>query len=193
MLGLTFDIVGAFLVSVEAIKVENLRMLRDRVLRRLEEYTLSPRITFVEKSRLIRRSDSRPVPAERYPGIFMGLHYVAGLALVVLVNRALGGRVYRVLFAAGLWTLKQRWYVVIALLVVFVLWGIVAGLWMLGELVHMSVTQAVRLPVKAVDFIDARTPDGTVGILGFVLLLIGFAFQMYGAYSGRPEVPPHSL
>jgi len=72
-------------------------------------------------------------------------------------------------------------------------WGIVAGLWMLGELVHMSVTQAVRLPVKAVDFIDARTPDGTAGILGFVLLLIGFAFQMYGAYSGRPEVPPHSL
>ncbi len=64
---------------------------------------------------------------------------------------------------------------------------------MLGELVHMSVTQAVRLPVKAVDFIDARTPDGTAGILGFVLLLIGFAFQMYGAYSGRPEVPPHSL
>ena len=40
MLGLSFDIVGAFLVAVEAIKLENVRAFRDRVLRKCKS-TLS--------------------------------------------------------------------------------------------------------------------------------------------------------
>lgn len=44
MVGLVLDIAGGFLVAVEAIKIENLRILRDKVLNRTNSYILGPRI-----------------------------------------------------------------------------------------------------------------------------------------------------
>src|SRR5258708_7724716 len=83
MIGLALDIIGAFLVSVEAIKLENLRLFRD-ALAKLETYTLSPKIYFVsDKPRAVRE---KPLPATRYLGLFMGLHNLAGLLLVIAVN-----------------------------------------------------------------------------------------------------------
>jgi hypothetical protein len=38
--------------------------------------------------------------------------------------------------------------------------------------------------MKVIDFVDAKTPDGTVGVIGFLLLVAGFLVQMYGAYIG---------
>jgi hypothetical protein len=38
--------------------------------------------------------------------------------------------------------------------------------------------------IRVVDLIDAKTPDGTVGVIGFFLLVTGFLLQMYGAYLG---------
>ena len=184
MLGLGFDIVGAFLVAVEAIKLENLRALRDRVLKRMHEYTLSPRITFVDDAGQPLGLVQPSVPADRYPTFFMGLHYLAGLGLVAAANELLSGSVYRLLLRGGLWALERPWYVTIAAALGFVLFGIVAGLWMLGELVHVAITRSVQASIKALDFIDSRTPDGTVGVLGFLALLIGFLLQMYGSYLG---------
>jgi hypothetical protein len=183
MLGLTFDMVGAFMVSVEAIRLENLRLLRDRFLKLIERYTISPRITFIaDKGGFI---DSPSVPADGYPGVFMGLHYVAGLAFVVLLNLVLGGRLSRIFIVSVVWAFGRPWYVAALLCILFTLGGIVAGLWALGELVHMALTKIIEFSMRSVDFIDANTPNGTVGVIGFVLLLVGFALQMCGAYLGR--------
>jgi hypothetical protein len=190
ILGLALDIMGAFLVAVEAIKLENLRALRDRVLRRIHEYTLSPRIIFVDDAgHPLGRVQPPPVPADRYPGLFMGLHYVAGLILLVILNHVLDGWVYSSFIKGGLWVLDQPWYLAALLTLVFVIIGVVVGLWMLGELVHITLTVAMQVPIKIVDFIDARTPDGTVGIIGFLLLFAGFLLQMYGAYLGGRTSP----
>ncbi len=91
MVGLGLDIAGAFFVAVEAIRLENLRALPDGVLRRLHAYTLSPRITFVDKSGTAVGPVQPPVPANRFPGLFMGLHYVSGFLVVVVVNEVLDG------------------------------------------------------------------------------------------------------
>ncbi len=184
MLGLSFDIVGAFMVAVEAIKLENLRAFRDRILNPMHAYTLSPRITWIDAADQPVAPEPPSVPADRYPGLFMGLHYIAGLASLALVNRWLGGRIYHLLLRAGAWVLEQPWYVVVVVAMAFVLLGVVGGLWMIGELVHVGATRAVQLAMRALDFIDARTPDGTVGVLGFALLVVGFLLQMYGAYLG---------
>jgi hypothetical protein len=38
--------------------------------------------------------------------------------------------------------------------------------------------------MKVIDFVDAKAPDGTVGVIRFLLLVAGFLVQMYGAYIG---------
>lgn len=187
MFGLSFDIVGAFLLAVEAIKLENLRAFRDRGFKRMQEYTLSPRITFAPAGEGLGPVPPS-VPADRYPGFFMGLHYFAGLILVAVANEFLGGQINRLLLRGGLWALGRPWYVTIAVTLGFVLFGIILGLWMLGELVHVAITKSVDASIKALDFIDLRTPDGTVGLLGFLALLIGFLLQMYGSYLGGHRV-----
>lgn len=185
MLGLEFDIVGAFLVAVEAIKLENVRRLRDGFFKRLHRYTLSPRLAFrsADDPPAVVKADDE-VPSERYVGLFIGLHYVAGLLVLIAVDAVAGGRLSRWLREALTWTMEQPWYVAIAVGLLALVFGIFLGLWGLGEIVHMGLGGALRGAVNLLDFIDVRTPDGTVGIAGFVLLAIGFGLQIYGAYLG---------
>jgi hypothetical protein len=191
MLGLGLDIVGAFLVAVEAIKLENLRVLRDRVLRHLHALTLSPRLIVVDDAGQPIGPVPPPVPADRYPRLFMVLHNVAGLLVVVALNELLDGRVYRFLRAVAAWAWDQAWYLGGPLLVLLLVSGLGPGLWLVGEFVHIGATKAVQIPIRLLDFIDSRTPDGTVGVLGFILLFAGFVLQMYGSYlSGRAQCPP---
>jgi hypothetical protein len=41
-IGLVTDIIGAFFLAAEAIKIENLRILRDKMLRRISHAAISP-------------------------------------------------------------------------------------------------------------------------------------------------------
>lgn len=191
MIGLSFDIVGAFLLSVEAIKLENLRAFRDRVLA-LEDYTRSPVIFpyFVggKSDRESGRQETpKPVPASRYVGLFMGLHYVAGLALLLAINEVSGGWLFQLMIRMLVWTLDRPWYLVVLLFTLLIVFGIVVGLWMIGELVHVTISKAMAIVVKILDYIDSRTPDGTVGLIGFFALFVGIVFQMVGTYIARPH------
>jgi hypothetical protein len=117
----------------------------------------------------------------------MGLHYVAGLLLFWVVDVAVHGVLSGLLLHGGLWALERPWYVTVALLLAFIVFGVIMGLWMLGEFVHMSITKIFTLVIKGLDFIDSQTPDGTVGVIGFVFLFLGFLFQMLGSYTGRAQ------
>ena len=186
MLGLVLNIIGAFFVAVEAIKLENLRALREKVFRQAYRYTLSPRIRIVESNAeaiLQDQADARP--SERFVGLFMGLHYVAGFVVFVLVNYLLGGRILAWAVQAAAWLLNRPWYVGWPVLLLALLFVVVAGLWMVGELVHRLAMKAITIPIRLLEFVEARTPDGTVGVIGFLFLLAGFGLQMYGAYLGR--------
>lgn len=55
-----------------------------------------------------------------------------------------------------------------------------------GEAMHKAVIWLSALAVNFLFWIDRRTPDGTIGILGFSLLLLGFAGQLLGTWLGRP-------
>ena len=184
ILGLLLDIVGAFLVAVEAIKLENLRILRDRVLRRAHAYTLSPQITIVDSEGELLGPRPPSVPADRYPMLFIALHYVAGMIMILLLDYLSDGRVFNVLIRSIMWAFDRPWYITTVLLLLFFFFGGVGGLWILGELVHMSLTAGTRMSIRVLDAIDARTPDGTVGIFGFLLLFAGFVLQMLGTFLG---------
>ena len=184
MFGLGLDIVGAFLLAAEAIKLENLRALRDGVLRHVRALTLSPRLIVLDEA-------GRPVvpvrplvPADRYPRLFTALHNVVGLLVVVALNELLDRRIYRLSEEIAAWAWGQAWYAGVPLLVLFVFVGLGPGSWLVGELVHVAVENAMSISITVLDFIDARTPDGIVGVLGFSLLFAGFVLQMYGTYLG---------
>lgn len=57
---------------------------------------------------------------------------------------------------------------------------------MIGELVHISITKTVGMASSLIDLLDRKTPDGTVGLLGFTILAFGFISQILATYLGRP-------
>lgn len=183
MIGLGFDIVGALLVAVEAIKIENFRALRDRIIKKAHGYTLSPRVVFVDEAgprRIENPQESRP--SESFPGVFMALHYVAGFIFLLLLNELLDGLIYTTYLKTVDWLLGLRWFWQVPVLLFAGTFGVFFVFWGLGEVAHMILSSALICAMKAIDFIEERTPTGTVGILGFLLLAVGFLFQLVGTY-----------
>lgn len=173
MIGLLLDIIGAFFVSVEAIKVKNLKTLREKILGPMHKATLSPKLKFVDGLMVTHAS-------HRYVSIFMSLHYLAGALVIVGLNRLLDNKLFEWYIIAVAWTWSKPWYIFIALVAAFVFFGGFMGLWLIGELVHMAITKVTKLIVIFFVFIEDKTPDGTVGIIGFFFLFIGFVLQLWG-------------
>ena len=143
----------------------------------LHKATLSPEIEWVGDEFITHCSRA-------FLFFFTALHYLAGIMLLVAANWALNGKLVQWGSLGIQWLFSKQWYWIVLGLLVVGVYGIAAGLWMLGELVHMTITHSTRLLVSLVELIEARTPDGTVGILGFLLLLAGFILQMIGTYIG---------
>lgn len=189
IVGLIIDVIGAFLLSVEAIKPHNLNFLCDQVLKKIHHQTLSPSIMVTNDFGKNRPGDFVINWASRHGGLFTALHYLAGVLLLLLADLISAGWIHR--SAAGVieWVLTLEWYWIVLTTLIATLWGVIGGLWLLGELVHVSVTFLLKRLIAALEFIQDRYADGTVGILGFTLLFIGFVFQAIGTYWGRPTPP----
>ena len=69
--------------------------------------------------------------------------------------------------------------------VIVLLLAIIIGVPLLGVIgsgVFSAFSVALNRAMKAIDFIEAKTPTGTIGILGFSLLALGFLFQFIATY-----------
>jgi hypothetical protein len=182
ILGLTVDVICAFLLSVEAIKLHNVKFLCDRVLRQIYHQARSPSIIY----------EGETVPrdivvnwASRHTRMFTMLHYVAGTLLLISVDLVSGGRLRMLAISAVAYVIILSWYwvILIALFAVpYLLFGVI---WGLGEIVHIGIVLLLKRMIAVLDFIQVRYADGTVGILGFGLLFIGFILQALGTYWGR--------
>ena len=185
ILGLSLDIVGAFLLSIEAIKLHNLRKLRKRFLLPIHRATLSPKIKWVKDEPTTESSWTFEV-------LYTAGHYIAGIAVIGAANFVTGGWVVSRGYDFATWVLEKPWYVGVLFALAVLIFGVIFTLWMLGELVHMSLTWAAKNAVLFFVFIDRKTPTGTIGIIGFALLFVGFVFQGISAYLGAtPAIPPH--
>jgi hypothetical protein len=175
--GLIFDICGAFLLAVEAIKLENLRKLKDRYLRNLLISTTSrpwydPTVKY----------DFEELRRREFGGrlrLFTFLHYVPGPVLLATVE--LVGLAYGINPALGvatwIWHRSIIWRVVTIVISCWLLLLIFMGL---GEMLHSLFTWTVSSAIKGLEAIDRNTPTGTIGILGFILLFLGFLGQLTG-------------
>lgn len=170
MLGLAIDIVGAFLLSAEAIKVENLiRMRRKMVVPIRDESVSALRKTF---------SKEGFDPKGRAGWVVLLLPWVVIIPTMFILIGTYTNSV------ASDPPENNR-----AALVAFL--QMVAGLALLlvvCALIVPATFLAIAIigyvGIVVVDFIDRHTPDGGCGIIGFLLLMSGFMLQFYGTYAG---------
>ena len=175
MLGLIFDIIGAFFISVEAITIDNLKKLRDRILLPAHKLTISPRIEWVDNPGKEKRVGTLFVI------FYIGAHYVVGAVVLYLLDRMMERYGVSVSKSFLTWYLSQSLNIKI-LVSVLIFFLAIFILFSVGELVHIAINRLTKSSVIMVDFIDRKTPDGTIGIIGFLLLLTGFLLQIYGNY-----------
>lgn len=228
LLGLIADIIGVFLLSVEAIKLDNFRKLREKVMQPLDHnisYS-SPKFKMIFAKDFLRQMKSPhsgPIKIKKeeanaflevfnhfylthYIGGFIAtiaivfmihlffvdinvfihskfglslnyLHYLIAfvvLLLIVLVNRILTNY-YAYRFAAT--PLPLNMFAIITLLtppsIVFMV---------VGELFHMLIALMDKLILSFLNYLERKTPDGTIGIIGFLMASIGFVLQFYGTW-----------
>ena len=178
--GLIFDICGGFLLAVEAIKIENIRKLREHYLRGLLTRTTAR--PFHNPTISYSAADFDALRLREFGGrrrLFNLLHMVPGPALIVAIQ--LIGLAYGVnpatTIALWIWHMSLIWRVVAIILGIWILSIVIFGL---GEMLHSLFAFAVNTTIRVLEAIDRNTPTGTTGILGFVLLFLGFLGQITG-------------
>jgi hypothetical protein len=199
MLGLSLDIIGAFFLAVEAIKIENLRNLRDSFMRPVHGALLPTPYqrggaTSSEPPRTPAQTASHGGETSvvwlrsrwnrrgwRFRLINEALHVLAGAVLLTAATVASHGGLMDLVRWAASWILHVPLLPRILLFPVTVLLGY-SIVWLAGELVHMALVRVSQAPITLLEFIERNTASGVIGILGFLFLFLGFLLQMFASY-----------
>jgi hypothetical protein len=166
------EISGTFLLAVEAIKLDNLRRFREVVLGGPLRW-LTPRV-WVSKN--ASEQDISAAIERRTNQFLVFLGVVGGLCIVAfgsLTGLTLG----------GLWSAFRSTYpdsVLVTLFVGFLFFylGIFLCL-LIGLLLYTALILPFRLPIRMLEFIEARTASGGIGIVGFGLFFVGALIHIW--------------
>ena len=219
--GHAIEVLGVFLLSVEAIKLENFCRLRDKLL-----LPLSHNLKFTMKNFLGREEGDKIIWSQsdlaefrtvlrRWVVFHLGAGWLAlssGLLLAVRVSDGAMGFVHRLFIKAGAFPLVLVLLGAILVTLLLLLFTVesstnipppltmfflsfmtilnpllLAGM-VLGEASHLTIDWLLKGTLRALRFIDARTPDGTIGILGFALVLLGTLLQLFAGGEGHADV-----
>ncbi len=157
VMGLCFDIVGALLLSVEAVKVRNLESAIDVVVR------------FTQKITAIDVGESS---TEKAAWVYLPTALLSGLA---------SGSVVLLIFVAGKLTAGSSSHqALVALALVAV--GLTALFLVVvaAAFILFTLTLLAEAAVAGIAIVEARTADGTIGIVGAATLVMGFSLQIVG-------------
>lgn len=205
MIGDAIEILGVFFLSVEAIKLENLYKVRDRVFLRLQHGLQSGSFRPHRTKWTVDEFRAEHAALRHF---FLS-HYGAGLAvltsaIVFALYSSPAIRVffwslstsqwrYRSVIAIGVllflmfpvvvalfFTRKKSMTVPIGVMLIFVLTCMPLGIvpMALGEAAHQGSRLTVRMALRALEMIASNTPTGTIGILGFIAVCVGKLIQL---------------
>ena len=179
--GLLCNILGAFLLGIEAIKLENIQKFKKRILEPLHSHSQSPRLFFSGYDEANERAAALgPRKSENWPpGLYQALHWVAGFLVLALAHELSNGWFLEVYGRYGAWVLNLSWYFAAPL----GLWSLlvsVVSVWGLGEMVHIGITSALSASIRIAEFILSETEAGVTGLYGLLLLVLGFSMQALG-------------
>jgi len=167
------EVVGTFLLAVEAIKLENLKRLREKIskhaLRRLIPHIL------VSEDSTAEEIDKKK---ERVHMRFLLIFALVGLPLFLLVAiviadspSALWLAVHSTLVHPPLWGAIAR--VLVGVVIAF---GISI---MFGYVFYLLALAVFTFPVRTLTWIEAHTEKGLIGILGFLIFLLAAGIHGY--------------
>lgn len=168
-----FEILGTFLLAVEAIKLPNLRKLRTELFEKALR-PLDPRV-FVSES--ASDADIEKIK-ERVHGRFLLIFAVIGFPLMLVAAIAVEGSpsalwaaVYSAITRPPLW---------VTLVLVFLGAVFAFGISVIvGYVLYLLALSAFSFPVRTLNWIETHTDSGVIGILGFLLFLIGAIVHAY--------------
>jgi hypothetical protein len=181
--GLTSDIIGASLLAVEAIKLENIRKLAERIRLQVEVPLKSPLFEPTDPNSDIWKIPGSELQAMGFghrDWLYTAAHVVCGwvgLAIVDLLIGTVTGHNFAAL--SNSWILSRPVWLTL-ILYALVLWIVGYGIaWLVGEvLLHRVIEGSVRTILRLLGYIDRKTPTGTVGIIGFIFMFFGFVGQL---------------
>ncbi|MGE0448479.1 MAG: hypothetical protein AB7N70_35895 [Dehalococcoidia bacterium] len=167
------EILGTFLLAIEAMKLENFRVLRDRFVQPFY-HALNPTIEIVDEP-VSPRTWKRPL--ETLEVFFVGILAIGAL-VVMLGFAAFDASPARIVqYLAGhvpgpnLLGLVAAWSILAI--------GVTLGSALLGGIAYSLVAALALAAVRCLDTIDRHTPTGVIGLLGFVSFLLGAAIKAY--------------
>lgn len=169
MLGLIVDVVGAFLLSAEAIKTVNLLKFRDHYLNPVKNTGMVIIYIFKPSERKIFRPSE---PVITWPWL-VGIVAAAAVLLSGILELEFPG------FDSVI-----DLFVFLAKFIALFVVTVCGGLLFLGLLALVA-----QVCITLVGFLDDHTADGVVGIIGFFLLMAGFGLQFYGTYLSLDQNP----
>ncbi len=189
LVGLSVDIIGALLVAVEAVKLSNLRALRDRLFVPVHRSLQPIPIVWHEDEPYVpRRQDrlGRWVLAPWWTWLlFHALLAALPIVLVDLLLQQIGLHIGRDAYRAYSHFFEHHALWVEVLLVLGTIYAGLLVIAFVGEPMHQLLIRLCALPITLLSFIDRKTPDGTVGIIGAAFLIAGFSFQAAGAIASN--------
>jgi len=150
ILGLIFEIIGAFFLATESIGLDRIRSWC--------EDSLRPAIEVMGESNiLIQREKAESTGQTRLLNIFRFIPGFLGGALGILAIGYIGERVGRTVGA--------------------LLAGLVAGL--VAALIITGTPRILRKIVSLLTWTEQKAGEGSIGVIGFVVLFFGFLFQFF--------------
>jgi hypothetical protein len=182
LIGLLLDVVGVLLLSVEAIKLDNLRKICERLLIPLHEWSKP------EQVQIVGPGD----PGYEYASAgnwhfawWLITHAGSGALTFFLIGVAFSANLAAA--TAGIATAWTDLHLVAKivlggfsfLITPLILMGI-------GEGWHYLFISITGRFIAVANFVDRRTPDGTIGMIGVALAMLGFILQFVGTWLGRP-------
>lgn len=203
--GLSVNLAGAMLLSVEAIKIKNILRLRDTLFAGLAGRATSPPVQLPpfelvgdKAGQVALGPKPQPEPKAEYvtaipewrhrrgllslsfPPFYWVWHLGIPILFWISVEFAVRWLTSFSLFGAWL----DLWWPLKVLSVLFLLVSLVPLFFILGCGIHRLIFWFAMTCIDQLNRLEARTQSGVIGVLGFVLMLIGFACQALGTLLG---------
>jgi hypothetical protein len=177
--GSAFEIAGTFLLAVEAIKLENLQMVRLKWVRNRLLWAISPTISITRKDTHEEVDEKRQNAVNRVAIILFLVGSIAGYVMLRSMGHSMAG-IYHAIAAR---ISGPTWFsnVAAAALALMLFFG---GAYFAVGLLYCGVLGFLRGMFRTLYWIETHTAKGTVGILGFFVFLAGALLHIYISWVG---------
>lgn len=175
LMGTALEVIGTFFLAMEAIKLPNLRFLRERIFK-VAALKINPMIHFVDKE----TSETRA--AETWFNSLFVVFIALGLSLLYITVRLTGHSLSDLWQRFSSIVPGPQWLVIVVAVPAAIVTVLVSSF--VGTAAYTLIVLVLDGAIATLSFIEKNTASGVIGILGFVTFLIGAVTKAYMEWTG---------